>query len=364
MSKIERKTLTFPPKVTKAEFELWRSPEVFDGIAISHWWLTKGSVYGFRTPKQNEAIASLYWAYCKRHGGHTQRDCQQNFLLAHIVPYIKRKRANKIVIHACLSPTTFDRSDTVDNLEMILAGAYSKMLSPQQFQKRTGKLLGPPKLNKAELKIYRDFENRILDSAAQKFPDEAAAASEAIRIWKELCKKCRHGGYEKENRALDLLSYEALTALHQCYSVAWMFFLELIKRQEPLTDENAYFLAFWHTDRRIEIPGAPADSHLFHGHVFSLHGGTGLFLKTETGRKLVGEWLRKPIKKASFYRLLNGLYNCLYYYKGLLDDHADFRKNQPGSYENTDHLDAYSFAQSKSEDEDDDSDDDDDAEDE
>lgn len=300
MSKIERKMLTLPSKVTKAEFELWRSPEVFDGIAISQWWLTKGTVYGFKKPKQNEAIAGLYWAYSKHHGRQTQRDCQQNFLLAHIVPYIKRKRANKIVTHGCLSPTTFDRSDTVDNLDNLLASGYSKTLSPRQFQRRTGKLLGPPKLTKTERKIYRGFENRILDSAAQKFPDEAAAASEAIRIWKDLCKKCRHGGYEKENRALDLLSYEAIAALHQCYSVAWIFFLELIKRQEPLTDENAYFLAFWHTDRRIEIPGAPADFHLFHGHVFSLHGGTGLFLKTETGRKLVGEWLRNPIKKASF----------------------------------------------------------------
>ena len=333
MGKKNLKTLTVSLRNFRRKFQFSRASIDFDGLKIQQWWLEKGRVYGFKKPPYNDAIARLYWAYCKHDDAQTLRDSQENFLLAHIVPHIKRKNASKIVIHACLPPSNLRQHKVIADLEAALAIEYPNTKTPEQFYLEVRNLLGPPPLTPEEEQCYQNLKSQIFDSSCEKLlKNESAAIKSAILKWNALIKKFRHGGNGTENRVMDVLSYEAIVALHQCYSVAWSFFLQLIGREEKLSDSSAYFLAFWHTDRRLPSQDERADFHLFHGHVFALHGGTGFFLKTRTGRRLIAEYLRNPTSENSLPRLLHGLWVCLHFYRSLLEVHADSRKVQPQAF--------------------------------
>ena len=139
----------------------------------------------------------------------------------------------------------------------------------------------------------------------------------------------RRSGNAGRKLVLDMLSYEARAAFHQCYTVVWCALIPYLVEKAKLSFESFGFLAFWHRDQvdSSSIEQGTCVS-LFHGHVFGLHPGGGLFLQTEAGRELMGEWLQNPESAAYFGRLLHGLYVAIYDYVERRQTAAAARRRQ------------------------------------
>ena len=79
------------------------------------------------------------------------------------------------------------------------------------------------------------------------------------------------------------------------------------------------------------------DFHLFAGHVFGLHPAGATFIRTEAGRKLIGDYLQNPDPNTTWPRLLAGLLIAVYQYAGrrkaVADDRAKRAMRVDGSTE-------------------------------
>jgi hypothetical protein len=127
----------------------------------------------------------------------------------------------------------------------------------------------------------------------------------------------RRRGFALQKQVLDVLSYEAKTALHRCYSETWEQLLPHLTERHELDEPSRRFLRFWHVDqhRDRDPPTEEAFDHLFHGHLFALHPIGGQLLLTSTGRELVGEWLSATDSEEGFERLLHALLITAYDYQ-------------------------------------------------
>ena len=136
----------------------------------------------------------------------------------------------------------------------------------------------------------------------------------------------RHKGNEEKKLALDMLSYECRAALHRCYSAVWNKLLLHLEKKYELDEASVQYHRLMHFDFVLPSNLPNANFHLFHGHVFALHPGVDLFLQTNTGGELVGDYLRGEDDDRPFRRLLNGLYVGLCDYYARSDRYAEDRK--------------------------------------
>jgi hypothetical protein len=97
-----------------------------------------------------------------------------------------------------------------------------------------------------------------------------------------------------------------------------------------MTAESIAFHRLWHLDQCQESDRCDAYFHLFHGHVFALHPGTGMFMQTKTGSEMIGEWLAAPESTTSFGRLLYGLCTAMADYARRSDVASTLRSKEAG----------------------------------
>ena len=91
---------------------------------------------------------------------------------------------------------------------------------------------------------------------------------------------------------MDILSYEVRVTIHRAYSQLWEVVSNWLCNELTTSFASLAFHRFWHFD--MQWPSNEFDSqasHLFHGHIFALHPATAFFTQTETGRRLLGDWL-------------------------------------------------------------------------
>jgi hypothetical protein len=150
--------------------------------------------------------------------------------------------------------------------------------------------------------------------------------------WQRLMRSVgRSRGNQREKQLLDILSYEARAALHDCYSTVWQhLLLPHLSRKYALSAQSERFLRFWHLDHATESNlGDQARFHLFHGHIFGLHPAGALFLSAPAGQALTGAWLADADSESAYQRLLGGLCLAVFQYAAQRDNAADDRKKRP-----------------------------------
>jgi hypothetical protein len=136
----------------------------------------------------------------------------------------------------------------------------------------------------------------------------------------------RRSGNHAKKLALDMLSYECRAAMHRCYSATWEKLLTHLEEKYELDRASVQYHRLMHFDIVLPSDDPRSYFHLFHGHIFALHPGVGLFLQTKTGGELIGEYLRSDDGDRPFQRLLNGLWVSLVDYYLRSDRYAEARK--------------------------------------
>jgi hypothetical protein len=135
----------------------------------------------------------------------------------------------------------------------------------------------------------------------------------------------RRRGNEDKKFALDILSYECRAAMHRCYSAVWFDLLLHLEKKYELDEASVQFHRLMHFDIALPSERPDANFYLFHGHVFALHPGIGLFMQTKKGGELVGDYLRGTAGDGPFRRLLNGFWVALCDYDCRRDRYAEIR---------------------------------------
>jgi hypothetical protein len=299
------------------EFELCRKQNVpFGPVDVDQWWMEVTPLYAQRQNRKLQSrnhsqVIEHYWAKCHQEHATLEREAQERFLLASLLPLMRSQGSRKVFDDAFLrAGRRADQVLDVLNLDALLRGSREKVLTTEDFYDKSLKLLGraewPPELRQK----YESLSATLLDKACDSLSrhSNTGAAIEVARVqWDSLMRQFgRRSRCDQEKLVLDVISYESRAAFHHCYSNVWYYgLLPKLKRDYGVNEESLYFMYFWHTIRVIQ------GQSLFHGHVFGLHPGTARFLLTATGRELMGEWLQDTCNDVSHSRLLYGLFLSL-----------------------------------------------------
>jgi len=270
----------------------------------------------------------LYWDAVRHEGAEGEREAQERFLLASLVPRVRVEGSRTIFADAFLrAPMRSDQSVLVRDLDSLLARCRTDAMTREEFHALAWNVLGRRK--------FPDGLRGVYDSlVAEAFGESCRLLSrgnvdQSIEMtsvkWQSLMRKVgRRGGHVVEKVALDVLSYESRAAFHDCYSVAWCALIPLLAAQESFGRPTTIFHRFWHTDWKDSQTG----TSLFHGHVFGLHPAMGPFIRTPTGRELLGGWLADPTSAERLGNLLMACHGALYDYSDRRDLAAADRRNR------------------------------------
>jgi hypothetical protein len=326
-------------------FTLCRKAERLGSMLVDHWWMPTTDLYHQRIHRHGEganykAVTEAFWALCRGGDSHVERDVQESYLLARLLPFARSQGSRRIVADAYLAPKNraprAEREAAVNELNELLGRCGTATMSRRRFSRRTADIIGPPRLTRGLKQAYQICCADLFDPAvAVLLADKEAGVARLLSAWRRLIRTVgRRGGRPVEKQVLDILSYEARAALHRCYSAAWdMLLLRHLTEAYQLSTETVAFLRLWHLDQVSESNlGDVAYFHLFHGHVFALHPATALFLSTPIGRELVGSWLVGACSNRAFGRLLQGILVAVHHYAGLRDDAAQRRRKQPQGF--------------------------------
>lgn len=119
---------------------------------------------------------------------------------------------------------------------------------------------------------------------------------------------------------------EGRAALYRCYSAVWFDLLSHLELKYNLSRESVLYHRLMHFDVVLPSDDGNADFHLFHGHIFALHPGLGLFFQTKTGGELISDFLSDESGTLPFHRLLNGFWISLFDYNSRSERYAASRK--------------------------------------
>jgi hypothetical protein len=326
-------------------FTLCRKAEQLSPVLVDHWWMRTTQLYRQRAQRRNkggnyEAVTEAFWALCRREGSHVERDVQESYLLARLLPYARSQGSRRIVADACLTPRTRaapeEREAAAKGLDRLLRHCRTATITPLSFSRRTADVIGPPVLAAELEQAYRVCCAELFDPAvAVLATDEEAGVARLLAGWQRLMRSVgRRRGRQAEKQVLDMLSYEARAALHRCYSATWdMVLLPHLTQVYQLSPATVAFLRLWHLDQASESNlGEVANFHLFHGHAFALHPATALFISTPVGSELIGSWLSTSCSNPAFGRLLHGIFVAVHHYAGLRDEAAQRRRKQPQAF--------------------------------
>jgi hypothetical protein len=322
---------------------LLRKRETLGTVAVDHWWIDTRTLYGQRNRAQVNlrAVVDIFWALCRHHGTAAEPDVQEAYLLARLLPSTRTNGSRRVFNDARVSPPrgprAGDKSRDAAGLELILKQASPDHLTFHEFREKTAGVLGPPRLTPDEAKLYKAFTADFLGAARAALQgDEAEGLRLAQARWDKAFQDWgRRRGFATEKRVLDVLSYEARAALHQCYSAVWVELLPRLAERHGLDALGRDFHRLWHLAQVLETdPAAPTRTHLFHGHVFALHPASGLLLRTAAGRDRVGAWLTAGAdREAALHHLLYTLLLAVHHYAGIHAWVADDRRAMPPTFD-------------------------------
>lgn len=315
-------------------FEFCRKSAVFGDVPVDQFWLSLDSIYGRRGahPRNYEVLVELYWAQCMQALTVFDDETIDSFILAKLLPYFRRNGSRKIFDDAILtSPRRLGerKQDLVHQLDIKLAASRHGTLDMESFHRKSNALLGRPDLSPEAEACYRELAEELLGkgrAAIGRWGPKVGIQAPISTLEHWMKTFARRSGQEDRKLALDMLSYEARAAVHRCYSSVWYLVLDRLAEKCEFDEASVQFHRLMHFDIQLpsNIPGARF--HLFHGHVFSLHPGLGLFFQTRTGGELIGDYLRGHGADVPFGHLLNGFCTALADYYVRSDEIASARK--------------------------------------
>lgn len=329
-------------------FSLCRKREAMGRVPVDHWWMPVPALYDQRGNRGRgrgnyESVVDCFWAMCGHEGSTSEVDVQESYLLARLLPSARNQGSRRIFPDAHLESraqaSTESRMESVRELDSQLSSCREKTLGLVEFRDRTGEVLGPPRLTEEAIGEYETFSTTLLGPASAELAgDESKALERLLERWADFMRSIgRRRGNLLQKQVLDVISYECRAALHRCYSAVWSEMIPELGRRHLLDPESLRFLEFWHLEQVMEASNVEyANFHLFHGHVFALHPATGEFIRTTTGRELVGDWLTHPDGEGPFGRLLHGMYVSTFHYASRRQDIAEQRKKRPPTVAGTD----------------------------
>jgi len=314
-------------------FELHRKQDKFADVEIDHWWLDQRTLYGQRNTRRRIApLADCFWALCEGAATTSERDVQESYILAKLIPYARSNAARGVFQDArpgrLRDPKR--RREFFEELERTITQGCAQPIDVLGFHRTTADLLGPPEYDNQDRDRYAEFAAELLDrSCASLQRGNKAAWTMARKKWKDaLSKWGRRAGHEAEKRVLNAFSYECRAAVHRCYSALWDELSWLLFQKHALSEANLRFLRFWHLDISWDPP-AQGQFSLFHGHIFGLHPASGLLLQTLPGRDVLGAWLSDLDSAGAFGRVLRAIQFCLFAYHERSEETAQSRRKSP-----------------------------------
>jgi hypothetical protein len=212
-----------------------------------------------------------------------------------------------------------------------------------EFSRRTGEVTGPRSTPNDDVianyhRITRDLFG-TLSIGRRVDPEEHFDL--ALGRWKGFKRTFSRKGHGQARTILDMISYEARTAMVAWYSDVWQdALLPHLATKYRLNDATQRFLRFWHVEQRWPSNEfQDQHSHLFHGQVFALHPAPALFIETAAGQRLIGRWLSchtDDPKDRNFQRLLGGIYLSVFQFDRLRADAREERVLRPHRSRNID----------------------------
>lgn len=328
-------------------FQLAFRPERYGEREFEHWWIDIRTIYRQRRQKaiNFDPLINLWWNCCLENDSIDYRGVCESFLLTKLFERMRSNGSKRVLIDSLPAKgKRGERAEIVDNLETMLKNSSSDEIGISDFSTRTADFVGPPKFEKDVFDLQNEFAKQLFDEPVKLLQSNQAEAAIAasIQVWDNWHRRYgRHANMKLEKLAMDILSYEARAAIHRCYSHFWDFVTrDFLPNVRSCSKASCVFHRFWHLDilfRAKEF--ADRDFHLFHGHILGLHPGTHFFLQTETGRRLVGDWISvAPIdwqyneqpESAELRRLLNGLFVAIADYSNRNDITKYMRQESSG----------------------------------
>jgi hypothetical protein len=303
------------PVRKRFSFTLCRKATVFGEVPIDQFWLPQPLVYAQRknAHSNHDAIVECYWTLCMRERTIFEDDVVDSYILAKLLPYARSHGSRRVFEDAILSRATRlgqGKYNLIQSLENQLAACRSQEIDLEGFRDKTAKLLGPPDYPKDTWEHYQQMQEELLGEGRRALERLGPAGLQtSLERWQRwMLNIGRHRGNQIEKQVLDIFSYECRAALHRCYSATWFELLPQLAEKYSFSPESMKFHSLWHLVQCMPSSDPRTLFYLFHGHVFGLHPGTGIFIQTRTGSELIGEVLQaEEGRPAAFRRLLNGL---------------------------------------------------------
>lgn len=284
--------------------------------------MEQASLYGQRNTQavNHRPIIDLWWADCGREQTRHEQPVQETYLLARILPEARANGSRNVLVdsHQIVPGARGQQlEEWTDELDSLLANSRDQEIDEVAFQRTTGGLIGPPDYGADVQARYEEFREQLFGEARRLLQNDSPEAIDvALDHWRRRMQSIgRRRGNEMEKQVLDIFSYEARASLHRCYSHVWRSLIAALHRQYSLTEPSVLFHWFWHLD-----PFTPSNldeassANLFHGHIFGLHPACGFVLRTPVGGEIFAQWLRDPMNRRHYCRVLHALAVAVGYY--------------------------------------------------
>ena len=154
------------------EFELCRKQNVpFGPVDVDQWWMEVTPLYAQRQNRRLQSrnhgqVIEHYWAKCLQEEATLERDAQERFLLASLLPRMRSQGSRRVFDDAFLrAGRRVDQEREVQILDGLLRGSRDKGLTLEESDDKTLKLLRsaawPPELQQK----YASLNATLLDEA-------------------------------------------------------------------------------------------------------------------------------------------------------------------------------------------------------
>jgi hypothetical protein len=279
-------------------------------------------------------LSVTFWALCRKHRTMGDEPVQESYILARLLPHARSNGSRRVFEDATLTrPEHVGEASrsVLEELEQSLKSSCHEEVNEIAFRDGTANVLGPPKYDEAVWDFYRRFEADVLGEARAELQKDCINGGDvAVERWAEKMRSIgRRSGHSLEKQVLDILSYEARAAFHQCYAAVWFDLIPYLGNKYGFSDESMMFHRLWHlVAQRESNENSSANFYPFHGHIFGLHPASGSFMSTEAGPRLIGQWLAEPSSATHYQRLLHGLLVAIHQYAARHQVYALLRKKE------------------------------------
>lgn len=313
-----------PAGCEKFRFQLCHREVKFGTQQFGQWWMDTRSVYPTRNrPASNfEPIVNFWWQCCLAHGTNRNQGICELFLLASLFRKTRSNGSRRVMLDSIpRAGNRIEQQVITEKLEDLLSRSRGNEKSILAFSRDTGLMLGPPDYAPEVIELYREFTSELFGLAVPRLVigDDAHALDHVNEIWGTWHSRFgRRGNVHLEKQVIDILSYESRTSVHRCYSHVWDKITNWLATARGCSIASFVFHRLWHLDTFWPSnEHTDKNFHLFHGHILGLHPASAVFVKTTTGKRLIGDWLAvTPIgwelmdnpESPELRRLLYGLY--------------------------------------------------------